>query len=325
MSKDIPNTLEPGIYDIPEDVYHAGTFCKERSLSASMAIQLIDECPARVEHERLHPPAPKDHYDFGSVAHKLVLGRGGAVAEIPYDDYRSKDAKTMRDEAREKGLIPIKTADYEVAQAMHRALLEHPVGRNAFRNGTPERTIVWRDEESGVLCRARLDWLPNAGAIFPDYKTTASAKLDELRRAMWNYNYFQRAAHYVDGIRALGLHDDPIYLPVFQEKTAPYLVVPVQISEVALQWGEVVNRRARYVFRRCVDAGYWPGYTDDIEMIGLPGYAEAQLQRDHEMGRFSLTDEWQAPLEQDDEPAPPAPVAAAPERPADWNESKPAF
>ena len=70
---------DPGIYpDISDLDYHA-----DDALSSTGAKALI-ECPAIYREQRDNPPV-KDAFDFGHVAHRLLLGKGSEVAVYPAD------------------------------------------------------------------------------------------------------------------------------------------------------------------------------------------------------------------------------------------------
>ena len=58
------------LLEVDETTYHAD----RGSLSSTGARKLL-ECPARFRHEQLSPPPAKGVFDFGKLAHKLVLGR----------------------------------------------------------------------------------------------------------------------------------------------------------------------------------------------------------------------------------------------------------
>src|SRR5690606_26383137 len=87
---------------------------------------VVDRRPARFRYEQAHPPAPRPHFDFGTAAHKLVLGVGPELAVLDYPDWRTKAAREAAREARERGAIPLKRGDYEQIQAMAAALRAHP-------------------------------------------------------------------------------------------------------------------------------------------------------------------------------------------------------
>ena len=285
---------EPGVFTMSMDAYHADP-CSSLSLSASGAIDLVATCPATFDHKRRHPTAPKRHFDIGSAAHRLVLGRGESLEVIAHPDFKTKAAREARDKAYDEGRTPLLKADFDKVQAMAQAIHEHPVAAACFANGTPEQSLFWQDGETSIWCRSRPDWLPR-GDIFADYKTSQDVNPAELPRFMMNFGYHQRAAWYLDGIRALGLSKDPKYLMVFQEKEPPYQVVIAQPSPVALEWGRIKNLKARHLFAECLATDEWPGYADDVVTLDLPGWAEGQLQRDLDGGVFDVARRFQAPL-----------------------------
>lgn len=269
----------PGVYDLPADVYHRDPVTGG-SLSSTGARKLLPpSCPALFRHWLDHPPPPREVFDFGHAAHREVLGVGPELVVVDAPDWRTKSAREQRDDAHAAGLVPILAADYEQVRAMAAALRAHPIAAALLRpdTGGPEQTLVWVDQRTGVWCRALLDWLPHPGPgrlIVADYKTCASAAPDDLQRAIWDYGYCQQADWYLTGVRALGLAADPQFVLVCQERTPPYLVTVAQPDHTALAVGRHLNQLARMTYRECVQSGRWPGYTDDVALISLPGWVE---------------------------------------------------
>jgi hypothetical protein len=58
-----------------------------------------------------------------------------------------------------------------------------------------------------------------------------------------------------------------------QEKTPPYLVAVYELDALAMEAGRARNRRAAEMFRDCTEAGVWPGYSSEVELISLPPWA----------------------------------------------------
>jgi hypothetical protein len=267
-------TFRPGVHDgMPEDEYHADPV-PGGSLSASGAKLLLPpSCPAMYAWRREHPKVSAE-FDFGTAAHKYVLGLGPLVEEVEADDWRTKAAQDKRKAAREAGRVPMLTAQLGEVQAMARAIWAHPVAGPLFsqgRGGVAEQSLFWEDAEFGIWRRARLDWqLPGPRLIVVDYKSTPDASPAAIRKHVANFSYHMQAAQYIDGIRALGLDEDPAFLFVFQEKTAPYLITIAELDEPAIQAGRKRNAEACEIFRDCTKTGIWPGYSDEIELISLP-------------------------------------------------------
>lgn len=276
-----------GVYeDMPEDVYHADPV-PGGSLSASGAKALLPpSCPARYHYDREHPK-PRAAFDYGTAAHKLVLGTGPEIVIVDAADWRTNKAKEARTEAHERGAVPLLKDAYSEVEQMAAALRAHPVASAllATDRGKPEQSLFWEDERAGIWRRARLDWLPDprpgARMVIPDYKTAVSAEADAFRRTAANLRYHMQAAQYIDGVRALGLDEDPAFLFIVQEKAAPYLVHVIGLEDEAINAGRARNAEAAEIWRDCTKAGYWPGYSDlDITYISLPPWAQRAAEGD---------------------------------------------
>lgn len=270
----------PGVYDMPADTYHADPIPRPgRSLSSSGARRLMATCPARYIYEADHPKPSTKAMELGTAAHKEILGVGPELHRMGFDDYRSGAAKAERDEAYERGAVPLKPAEYDQVQEMAAALRENELA-TALLGGTgrAEQALFWRDGPTRVWRRALLDWLspkgPDGRIYLADYKTAESAHPDAISKSLVNFGYHQQGAWYVDAVRALGLADDVPFLLVVQEKTAPYLVSVVQLTEVAMEAGRHENRKALQLFARCMKSGVWPPYVEGVAQVGLPGWAE---------------------------------------------------
>jgi hypothetical protein len=271
---------EPGVYDITAEEYHADPI-QGGSLSSSGARLLLPpSCPALFRHAQDNPQAPKQTFDVGTAAHKLVLGDGPDLVRIDATEWRSSAVKAEVAAVRADGGVPLKPDDYQMVHDMANALRRHAVASRLFDpdRGRPEQTLVWRDGPTGVMRRARLDWLPDTRAgrlIIPDYKTCRSAEPNALARSVEEFRYHQQDDWYRSGAKALGLADETAaFVFVCQEKTAPYLVTVVEMDAVARRIGAARNRRALETYAECAAANNWPGYSDDIAYLSLPPWAE---------------------------------------------------
>jgi hypothetical protein len=272
------------VYDqLPAEEYH-----RQPALSSSGARKLLPpSCPALFRHEQLHGRPPKRVFDLGHAAHALVLGCGPELVEVVAKDWRTDKAKALAAEARERGAVPLLPDEYAEIRAMAAALREHPVAAALFdpERGRPEVSLFWFDETSGVDRRARLDWLPDPGPgrmLVPDYKSTRCAEPRSLSKSAYDYGYHQQAAWYLDGVAVRELAGDAAFVFVFQEKTAPYLVTVIELDVVALNLGRDLNRRAIELYAQCARRDRWPGYSDEVELVPLPGWVE----RAYEMGEL---------------------------------------
>ena len=262
----------PGVYELDEDAYHADP-APGGSLSSSGAKKLLPpSCPALFAYERDHGRPPKREFDLGHAAHRLVLGVGPELHVVDADNYLTKAARAERDEAYARGDVPLLAAEFDTVQAMAAKLREHPRAAEAFaQGGVAESSLFWRDADTGVMCRARLDWLSDK---IVDYKTCTDVSPGAIANAIARFGYHVQNAFYQAGAAELDLVDpDEPFLFVFQDKNPPHLVQVVELDDVALKIGYDRMRLALEIYRDCEEAGVWPGYSNDIEVISLPGWA----------------------------------------------------
>ncbi len=139
--------LPPGIhYGMPADRYHADP-APEPSLSSSIAKVLLEQSPRHAwhQHPRLNPDMdagsdPTRAKEIGTVAHKLILGRGADVETINAQDYKTGVAKETRARAYVEGRAPILAPDPITANniaAAVRAQIAQIEGCEGFDSGRP--------------------------------------------------------------------------------------------------------------------------------------------------------------------------------------------
>lgn len=281
---------KPGVYDMPAEEYHA-----HPALSSTGARRLMPpSCPALFRHEQLNGRPDSRAFDLGHAAHLAVLGSGPELVIIEAENYRTKAAQADKAAAYAAGAVPLLVAEHEQVQDMAAALRAHPVASRLFdpARGKAEQSLFWRDAKSGVRCRSRLDFLPDprpGRMIVPDYKTTTSVEPKALAKAVHKFGYHQQADFYTDSIYANDLAERVAFVFAFQEKSAPYLVTVVELGQDFLTWAAVLNDKARDIFRRCTDTGYWPGYSDEVELVSLPTYAEHEYEAARVRGDYEIT------------------------------------
>ena len=279
---------EPGVYDLPADVYHADPV-PGGSLSQSGAKLLLPpSVPALYKYEREHPRTPSKVMNLGTAAHAAVLGVGRPVVAVPAellsDDggVRSKAAREWRTEAIAAGKTVVTQDEADTIKAMAEALRSHPVaGPLLAREGKAEQAMFWRDERTGIWRRGMVDWLPTKGAgrtIITDYKTARSAAPEAFSKAVAEYGYHIQSLWYRQMVDAVLDDPEAAFVFIVQETTAPYLVGVYEANPNADRIAHVLIRRAIDIYRRCTETGVWPGYSTDVEPVALPYWVERQYE-----------------------------------------------
>ncbi len=257
-----------GMVDMPEDEYH-----RHPALSFSGAKKLLHpSCPAKFRWGQDHPQPRKREFDLGHAAHKVVLGEGSELHVIGANNYQTKKAQQERDAAYDRGDIPVLPHEFDQVQAMAAQVRAHPIAGPLFIDGLAEQSLFWTDPETGVECRARLDWLSH---LIGDYKTSTSAEPGHISKKVDDFGYYMQADWYLSGAIHLDLiAPDAEFLFVFQDKNPPYLVTVVELDDVALKIGHERNVQSREIYRDCLGRGVWPGYSNTVERISLPAYSQ---------------------------------------------------
>lgn len=274
-------TPEPGIHaDVPMDEYH-----RWPGASKSRLWLMRERSPAHVRWAMDHPPESTPAQAYGTAAHMAILepSRFAEVYErLPDGDGRTKAVKDARAAIEEDGRIPLKPDDFDAIMAMRDVVLDHPKARRLLE-GDAERSLVWTDPDTGVLCKGRADLLSDRGPVIVDYKTTRDASPEAFERAIYIYGYYVQGAMYLDGASALGDSRDHFVI-IAQEKGPPFCVGVYDLRPDALLKGADEYGSLLRQWARCVESGEWPGYGDRVVPIGIPEWAARKIEERLEIG-----------------------------------------
>lgn len=279
-----------GIYSHITDAYYHSD---KDSLSSSGARIITQATPMEYLAQLLEPPT-KRVWDFGSIAHKMVLGEGGQFAVLdPAIHGRTKEGKVSTSPAataawkeaeklaRDRGKTPIAKAQLEMAQRMAGKVFEHRLAAKLLEAGSAELSCYWHDEQTGVRLRCRPDFLPDTPGrpLIVEYKTATTANPRRFAKSMLDYGYHQQAAWNIDGLAACAGVEDAGFVFIVQQKDPPWLVSVCQLEPEDIARGRAQNRAAIDLYAKCRESGIWPGY-DGLYTVALPGWARHQIEDD---------------------------------------------
>ncbi|GAA2929417.1 hypothetical protein GCM10010446_12450 [Streptomyces enissocaesilis] len=263
----------PGMYDIPAELYHSDPI-PGGSLSSTGARTLVSQCPARFHYDLTHPQPYKAVFDFGTAAHKLVLGDGPELVLVDEPRWDTDATKARVAEIRADGNIPLKRDALQRVHDMATALSEHSEAADLLDpdSGVAEQSVFWTI--GNAWCRARFDWLREDQLV--DYKTCRSAHPDAIQKAIQEHGYHVQEDWYRRAAVALGLVPEQAPFPfIFQEKEQPYLVTVVRLD----LWRDIAHQlseRALFIYESCRTSGHWPAYTTETALISPPAWLERQ-------------------------------------------------
>lgn len=285
-------TLPAGLhYDVPEARYRNDPGSTP-ALSQSIAKILLAKSPAHawLAHPRLNPNYAPDNatkYDVGNIVHKIMLGRGRDLVQLPHDDWRTKEARAARDEALASNRLAVLARDMETADAMVSAAwrqLEERGYRGDWDIAKDCGEVVAKAQvkPGDYWLTAMIDWLPSTTRVW-DWKTTGlSARPEALGSLIANANWPLQAAMHERILNIL----DPAnagrreHRFVAQEDYPPYALSVVRLTEAHLTVGRAQLARAEAIWARCMASDTWPAYPVEDQSPEMPAWAMARMMEE---------------------------------------------
>lgn len=269
-----PVGMDEGLYfGLHKDTYH-----NDPALSHSGMTQIL-----RTEsgydywvNSVLNPNRPKfeasDAMIFGERCHKLLL-EGMAF----FNDY---NVHGMKDDRQKRW---ISRAEWTKIHDSVEMIKKYQAGADYFKFGYPEVSIFWRDPATGIMLRARVDYLRTFGAI--DYKRIKDVGLTTIGNAIVDQGLDIQGYLYLEGIKRIR-----------------YLLRKGKIKahgEVNKEWidgfmGEV-DTIFRFFFQRSAPPYVWEIYDfeKDLELTGQD-WTLAATEKYKRLIELHGTSEWPA-------------------------------
>jgi len=244
--------------------YHA-----DPAISASQ-LKTVMQSPYHYWSRYLDPDrvamAPTAAMRFGSLAHCAVLEPDELSKRYQLaPDRRTKEGKAAVVEMAAAGIEAVSEADMVLAVNMAVAVHGHPTAGALLQSGQAEQSFWWDDIATGMRCKCRPDWFD--GTTIVDLKTCQDASPTGFAKAVANFGYSIQAAHYLAGTLATR------FIFVAVEKTAPYAIGVYELDTEALIHGSIARHNALQILQDCKAVNDYPGYTDGIQTLQLPGWA----------------------------------------------------
>lgn len=285
-----------GVYDMTLEQYHSHN-CAGPSISSSGLRTIEDESPAHywvdsyLNPKRTIDVEQKKELNIGTAAHLLLLGESGfaekcAVLPPQWSDFKGGAAKEWRAEMWRQGRLVLTQKDIEVIRAVARSMEKDPFIRAGLFNGMTEKSLIWKDEETGVWLKARPDTISADAATIVDLKTLPSADHHSCQNQIKDYGYHMQLALAGMGVEAvLGrkISNDG-HIICFAEKKAPNCCNIKVVDAEAIMWGRMLCRRALRKFADCWAKKEWPGYADSGNNISLPAWLNDRYREQHKNG-----------------------------------------
>lgn len=221
----------------------------------------------------------------GRAFHSLLLDGEKVFNEefaiAPVCDRRTKEGKRTWSEfvLMNPTKTIIDTADRDNLYNMANAVIRHPLALKLLAEGRSEVSIFWRDENTGIDCKARPDRIPagKRGTIV-DVKSVQSASLPAFTNAGVRYGYFRQAGMYTIGYNNVTNGQVDQFAFICVEKVDPWRCEVHTCDDTVLDYGKSEYHRLMALEKECREANYWPHYQNaGADVIYLPKYLEAYI------------------------------------------------
>lgn len=271
--------LTPGIYQgVPYDDYAAWPAVRASTLN---------KCVKSLAHGRdseINPRADTKDLAFGTIFHSLILEPDTfdlRYAIKPSLDRRSPAGKESWRifEAESAGKQVITESDIAIARAMRKGLMRCRDAASLLSGArAKELSLVWRDPETELLCKARIDMvsLLYGRTYIVDLKSAADASKLAFRRQSENLGYYRSLAYYRWGLGEL-IPAQRRCAIIAVEKSSPYEAAVYELTENVLTHGLEEIRFELRRYAAALESGNWPGYGDDIQDMDLSPYLQRQI------------------------------------------------
>lgn len=252
--------MDKGIHtDIPHREYHS-----LRAISNGY-LKSLSSVPAAAKVKGGETPA----MIFGRAQHVYTLEGEEAffkeVAVAPQCDKRTKAGKEAWAKFSEEnsGKDVVTEEEFETIKSINTAVYSHPLAAKMLEEGISEVTAIWKDKETGLLCKCRPDRIPTGDrGVILDLKTCADASEFGFQRAVTTFRYYQQAAWYIDGVNAAGGKSVDAMAFIAVEKTPPYRTEVYILADDFVDFGRSEYRRLMDIEKKCRRDKAWPHYLN---------------------------------------------------------------
>lgn len=285
----LQNARPMGIYyDLPFEDYHAID-----AVSAS-GLRLFARSPWHYRNRV--PTKPTRPMLRGSLAHCALLepdAVGARYIVVPEDAPKrptaaqwaakksNESSQAAKDwwrefEQRAGSRDIIAANEFGICQAQLAAIASVPELAELLAHGKGEVSIFWIDPDTGLYCKARLDWLNvvDKKARILELKSTVDESPAGFGRTSARMKYELQRVHYIEAVRLGAKLSVQDFTFAAVTSVAPVLAVPYDLTDEMIE--QASDERAEHLQRLawCMAEDRWPAYGDGRQLLDYPAYAK---------------------------------------------------
>lgn len=242
---------------------------------------------SKCKYEIDHPKDPTPAMILGSSLHVATLEPARFESQFfirPECDRRTKEGKEIYAKAMAEAHGRLMLEDGEEIEALRAMakVIQTNCASRLFLDcaGQNEVSALWRDAETGLMCKARFDRLlpsfdrlPGKPPVIVEIKSDRNAEPWAFGKTCDDRQYAGQAASYchahkmITGVR-------PAHIFIVVENTPPHDLQVHMLDDQGLQTGMLEYREMLNRYAECERTGIWPGYDEKINVLSLPKWKQ---------------------------------------------------
>jgi hypothetical protein len=266
------------VRDLPNSIYHSMA-----EAISNTGLNDFMKSPAHYFSRHLDPARPpkksRPGQLEGTLAHCALFepyefDRRYQVG--PDVSKQTKEWKEFAADAARRNREAITQEQKDTALIQAKEARSVPSVASALALGHAEVSVFWIDENTGVRCRARPDWVhpcttpAGNGVILLDGKTYSDADPWEFAKQIERKGYDRQAAFYSDGYEAATGTEVVAFVFVCMETEWPFKSAALMMTPDDIEVGREKYRNQLSRLAECQKTNVWPGYADDIYKVTVP-------------------------------------------------------
>jgi exodeoxyribonuclease VIII len=148
--------------------------------------------------------------------------------------------------------------------------------------GHNEVSALWKDEETGLFCKARFDrYLPKFSnrQFIVELKSDRDVSEWSFGKTVDSRLYCAQAASYRHGLETI-TREKSGHVFIAVENFAPFDCHTFILDDPDFQTGLLAYRSMLKRYAECKASGKWPGYEDKVKVLRMPDYARERSYED---------------------------------------------
>ena len=245
-------------------------------------LQHMRKSPKHYKHALSNASADTRARSRGSAVHTLVFEPDTYPDRfVTYDAPKSKGEgsrkawQAFQEDASARGLCILDPEDAERAIGCAVSIRTNSKAAEylAAGQGRAEIPITWQDPDTGLQCKARLDYL-RKDRLLLDLKSSRSTDDRQFSAMAWKYGYFHQHIFYAMGVAAsVGCDIEEVpFVFLVVESEPPYDVAIFEPCPESRQAAHEDVKRLLAQLAECTARNHWPGRYEGVRVLSAPRY-----------------------------------------------------